>query len=599
MATFMIRFFICNIYIIGIFWIFLIAKWLFRNHLSSRMQYNLWYLFLGVLFLPFLSFHVNNTPQGFMWIDNIQSAVTSSMNPSIIETFESTTVADTQWLNDFTLSVSSDNSSKIGLFLFIIWMLGIFIMTVFSLLSVLKLYKLKNSALPVQNQLVLKLYLNCLEELQIKHKIPLYSTAFLSSPVLIGLAPPCIYLPIHLISEYDELDMRYMLLHELQHYKHYDNIGNYLMNGIRIIYWFNPFIWYALKLMRNEREIACDTSVLNMLEEENYINYGSTLINLAEKLSKETLPFAIGLHGNMSQMKSRITHIALYKKPTRRQKAAGIICFILTATLLWGLAPFLTTYANDDSYYQWNTSDEKINIVDCSTYFGEYEGSFVLYDTQNDDWNIYNLENATLRVSPDSTYKIYSGLFGLEENIITADNSSFSWDGELYLFEEWNIDHNLMTAMSSSVNWYFQTIDEELGTSILQDYLQKIEYGNENISGELSSYWLESSLKISSIEQVELLTKLQDNSYGFSPENISAITDAIYLSTSEDGALYGKTGTGQVDSYDINGWFIGYIESTDNTYIFATNIRSDENATGSTTAEITFDILSDMHIWNY
>ena len=40
----------------------------------------------------------------------------------------------------------------------------------------------------------------------------------------------CIYLPIHLISDYNESDMRYMLLHELQHYKHKDAVASYLMN---------------------------------------------------------------------------------------------------------------------------------------------------------------------------------------------------------------------------------------------------------------------------------------------------------------------------------------------------------------------------------
>ena len=44
MANFMIRFLLCNVFISGIVGILLIAKWVFRNNLSSRMQYNLWLL---------------------------------------------------------------------------------------------------------------------------------------------------------------------------------------------------------------------------------------------------------------------------------------------------------------------------------------------------------------------------------------------------------------------------------------------------------------------------------------------------------------------------------------------------------------------------
>ena len=81
----------------------------------------------------------------------------------------------------------------------------------------------------------------------------------------------------------------------------------------------------------------------------------------------------------------------------------------------------------------------------------------------------------------------------------------------------------LQSAMNSSVNWYFQAVDEQLGASDVYSYVQEIGYGNENMSGDFSSYWMESSLEISPIEQVELLTKLQNNSFGFAPENINAV----------------------------------------------------------------------------
>lgn len=70
-----------------------------------------------------------------------------------------------------------------------------------------------------------------------------------------GCLKPCIYLPIHLISDYREADMRYILLHELQHCRHRDNLVNILMNLAGILYWFHPLVWYGLKEMRTEREL--------------------------------------------------------------------------------------------------------------------------------------------------------------------------------------------------------------------------------------------------------------------------------------------------------------------------------------------------------
>ena len=128
--------------------------------------------------------------------------------------------------------------------------------------------------------------------------------------------------------------------------------------------------------------------------------------------------------------------------------------------------------------------------------------------------------------------------------------------------------------------------------------MEKVGYGNENIGSDLSSYWLESTLKISPVEQVELLSRtFGQNAFSFAPENIQAVKDSICLSSSAAGTLYGKTGTGRVDGQDINGWFIGFIETSENMYLFATNIQAENHATGSTAAETAFSVLSALNLW--
>lgn len=597
MANFMIRFLLCNVLISGIIGILLIAKWVFRNNLSSRMQYNLWLLLLGLLAVPFIPFRLISFPQIFSWLSSVRNSSASHADVGANNVMDTGLSGTTNWMNDFALSVNKDTPSVTGYILLGIWIVGMLAMMILVIKSSLRLRIIKRSALPLQNPEVRRLYNKCLNEMKITRNIPVYSTAFLKSPIIVGFLKPCIYLPIHLISDYHESDMRYMLLHELQHYRHKDAIANYLMNFAGVLYWFNPFVWFALREMRNDREVACDTSVLKMLEEDDYENYGNTLINFIEKVSISPFPFAASLSGNMKQIKRRIINIASYEKPTFYKKLKGMTAFILTTVLIMGLTPFISTYAADESHYQWKSSSENISYVDFSKYFGKYEGSFVLYDLGNDAWSIHDIEHATLRVAPDSTYKIYDALFGLEEGVITPQDSFIAWNGENYPFEAWNADQTLQSAMASSVNWYFQSVDEQLGTTSVYDYIKEIGYGNKNMSGDFSTYWMESSLKISPIEQVELLTQLQNNNFGFAPENINAVKDSICLSSSDAGTFYGKTGTGRVDGQDVNGWFIGYIETADNTYFFATNIGADSDATGGNATEITMSILSDMNIW--
>ena len=478
MADFMIRFFICNVFISGIIVILLIVKRIFKNSLSSRMQYNLWFLLLGLLAVPFIPFRFIGLPQIFSWLGSLRNSLDFNSDIHIAGTAEAVTTGNTNWMNDFTLSVNSKTPSIAGYILAGVWIVGILAMIILVIKSSLRLRTLEKSALPLQNQKVRRLYHRCLEETGIHKDIPVYSTAFLKFPIIVGLLKPCIYLPIHLISDYDEADIRYMLLHELQHYRHHDAIANYLMNLVGVVYWFHPLVWYALKEMRNDREVACDTSVLKMLEEDAYADYGNTLINFAEKVSLTPFPFAASLGGNMKQMKRRILNIASYEKPTFMKKLKGMTAFLLTAVLLLGLAPILSTYATDVSRYQWKISSENISYADFSSCFGEYEGSFVLYDSENDSWSIYDMDHAILRVAPDSTYKIYDALFGLEEGVITPEDSFIAWNKESYPFEAWNADQTLQSAMASSVNWYFQSVDEQLGTASVCDYIKEIRYGN-------------------------------------------------------------------------------------------------------------------------
>ena len=618
MADFMIRFLICNLFICALVGILLAARHLLRNILSGRMQYHLWFLLLGLLTVPFLPFRLTGFPM-------LLARLFAFCNPALPDTGNivnqgdvTAPAGDSGWLNDFTLSISNQTPSIAGTILLGIWLAGILVMVVRTARSSLRLQNIRQSALPLQNPAICRLYRHCLKELHIRKEIPIYSTAFLQSPVFTGFLRPRIYLPIHIISDYSKIDtdkfcqascgsspsgmnglhqIRYMLLHELQHYRHKDALAGYLMTLTGILYWFNPMVWIALKEMRNDREIACDTSVLNMLEPDSYEDYGMTLIHFAEKLSRPAFPFSAGLSGNMSQMKRRILNIAAYETPTAKNRLTGMTMFLMVTVLLTSLAPLLSANAAKDDYYGWDTSHKNINVIDLSSCFQGYEGSFVLYNMAQDTWNIYDMDRAALRVSPDSTYKIYDALIGLEAGVITPEDSTMEWNRELYPFQEWNTDQTLQSAMSASVNWYFQEIDKQLGTSAIDRYIREIRYGNENTKGGLSSYWMESSLKISPIEQVELLRKLYENNLGFGIQNVNAVKDSILLSSSEAGNLYGKTGTGCIDGKDVNGWFVGYVEAPDNTWFFAANIAANGGASGSSAAEITRHILSKINIW--
>ncbi|MFR7476839.1 penicillin-binding transpeptidase domain-containing protein, partial [Frisingicoccus sp.] len=82
----------------------------------------------------------------------------------------------------------------------------------------------------------------------------------------------------------------------------------------------------------------------------------------------------------------------------------------------------------------------------------------------------------------------------------------------------------------------------------------------------------------------------------FSASHINAVKDALYLYNIPGGALYGKTGTGNINNHNISGWFVGFAEIDGHRFFFATHIEDSDNASGSHAAEITQAILSDLGI---
>ena len=165
-----------------------------------------------------------------------------------------------------------------------------------------------------------------------------------------------------------------------------------------------------------------------------------------------------------------------------------------------------------------------------------------------------------------------------------------TWDGTSYPFSEWEQDQTLDSAVRDSVNWYFQKLDASIGRSNIQNFLNEIDYGNQRIGNSLETYWLDQSLKISAVEQVELLIRFEQNQFQFKEKNIQAVKDSLLLSSDSGRSLYGKTGTIRTNEGDSSGWFIGYSKTPDNTFYFAVSVRG-EQASGAAAQKIAGKIL--------
>ncbi|WP_172840576.1 BlaR1 family beta-lactam sensor/signal transducer [Virgibacillus phasianinus] len=564
---------------------------LFKKQLSAKWQYNLWFILLIALTLPFIPNHFFDFGNIFTWdIDQGNGSSPSS------GTTGNQTLTDGNWMRDFTISVNRLDLTLLNEILAAIWMTGMLVMIALTIHAWLKLKKIKDTTSSLRNEEILDLFGQCKHRLNISRRLIIGESPLIKSPLTFGIFKTYVVLPSHFEKWLSMDDIKYIFLHELNHYKSKDSVMNYLTIFYQILYWFNPFVWVAFKEMRLDREIACDAAVLNSLDKNCYADYGNTIINFADRSSRPKYFTLVNqLNGSKEQIKRRITRIASFTTESKLMKLKSIAIFMLVGGFVATQVPIVSAMAYDDNRYEFES--ERIVNEDLSRYFEGSKGSFVLYDLQADQYRIYNENQSTIRVSPDSTYKIYSALFALESHVITRDSSTIRWNGKQYPYDSWNMDQNLSTAMKNSVTWYFQALDEKVGMDTIQAYLQQIGYGNYNLSGGKSQFWLESSLKISPIEQVQLLKAFYTNELGFNHNNVQTVKEMIKLEGKDGAILSGKTGTGSVNGKNINGWFVGYVEGKTNTYFFATNIQNKNSSSGSKAAKITKSILRDKDIY--
>jgi bla regulator protein BlaR1 len=73
------------------------------------------------------------------------------------------------------------------------------------------------------------------------------------------------------------------------------------------------------------------------------------------------------------------------------------------------------------------------------------------------------------------------------------------------------------------------------------------------------------------------------------------VKEVILLEETEEYAYRGKTGSCVPEEEQPLGWFIGYVERDDETYIFATNVQAAE-ASGQQARRITEDILRHLTV---
>lgn len=207
------------------------------------------------------------------------------------------------------LSAQAATGPHISTIMFGLWGLGFAVVALFWFIRHRRINALLRAAKP----------------LPVAAPIPVKSSPTLLEPGLVGIWNPVLLLPEELSTRLSSEEIRSILAHELAHLRRRDNLTSAIHMLIEALFWFYPLVWWLGARLIEERERACDESVLASAIDAQV--YAESILKVCRFYLRSPLRCTAGVSG--ADLKKRIEAI-MDGRPTHRMNAAQKLLVAMT-----------------------------------------------------------------------------------------------------------------------------------------------------------------------------------------------------------------------------------------------------------------------------
>lgn len=333
MQQFIITLLICSVTMSVLALFFMVVTPLLAKRYSAKGRYYAWLIIVVGLIIPFrLQFDQAivkvEMPIATAPIIQIGNGVPS---PIPIETVVTTSILP---------------GVSLWQILAAIWLVGMIGYITYHIIKHIRFVKMaKRWRNEVANEETLAMFETLKREMKISKRIGLYFCPCVGSPTMLGFLSPYILLPKLDLAK-DEL--RFILKHELVHYKRKDLWYKCLVLAATAVHWFNPVVYLSAKAINVLCEISCDTEVVYSTDIDTRQRYSETIIGVIRYQSKMQTALSTNFYGGKKGMKKRIFSIM---DITRKKAGAMVLFAILACTVLTGMVVYASTNKEFTAYF--------------------------------------------------------------------------------------------------------------------------------------------------------------------------------------------------------------------------------------------------------
>ncbi|MFM7639957.1 MAG: class D beta-lactamase [Cyanobium sp.] len=200
------------------------------------------------------------------------------------------------------------------------------------------------------------------------------------------------------------------------------------------------------------------------------------------------------------------------------------------------------------------------------------EGTFVLLEEPSGELRGTNRQRAEQRFAPASTFKIANALIGLSLGAVRSIDEVIPYRGEANPFmREWLEPMGLRGAMQVSNVPLYQELARRIGLPRMREAIVRLGYGNQQIGGEVTTFWLRGPLSISAVEQTRFLSRLAHRSLPFPEQAQRQVAEITRVDSGAGWSLHAKTGWQNAPGAGV-GWWVGWVQRGDRITPFALNL---------------------------
>lgn len=242
----------------------------------------------------------------------------------------------------------------------------------------------------------------------IRRKDNIYESEYISTPFVIGIVRPKIYIPFNL----SEQEREYILKHEQYHIRRKDQIIKICAYILCVIYWFQPLIWFAYFVMIRDMEMSCDEYVLKNSKSDIRAAYSTSLLKLATK----TGDFNAGLPAfGESDIRKRVKNIMKFNAKKKWVSVVAAIAVVIVGVSCLTKAAVKTDANKPDKII----AEKKIGLDNNKmTYGDKIDSNIKAADTSNNEKAINNIKDNS---TADETDMDSDDIVPITKNIYSID----------------------------------------------------------------------------------------------------------------------------------------------------------------------------------